>query len=119
MNFGHYKTIPISSLTLLTSLIACILVSCASTPKEEEEEAPVAPVKEPVVKEIEPSLPANPTDEWKRLKGDTDLPTSDQLADGAESSMGKAPSDDLGDERPSTSIKPPPVEPEDQLAPSE
>jgi len=116
MNFGHYKTIP----ALLASLIACILVSCASTPKEEE--APVEPVKEPVVKEIELMLPANPTDEWKKLKDDTDLPTSDQLADGAESSMGKgenSPSGDQRDERPSTTIKPPPIEPEDQLAPSE
>lgn len=107
---------PISTY-LIIGIFTGIMASCASSPPEEKK--PTEPVKEPVVEQTEPILPSNPTDGWRTPQDDTSLPTDAQLADGAESSLGKAGSSDPGNNRPSTSIKPPPAEPEDQLAPSE
>ena len=98
-------------------LLSMILASCASTPKEEKE--PAHPVKEPIVAATTPPLPQNPTAGWRRLKDDTNLPTKEQLADGADSSIGQSQPGAQENNQPSTIIKPPPAEPDDQLAPSE
>lgn len=95
-----------------------ILASCASTPKEEEKE-PVTPIKDPIVEAPAPALAQNPTAGWHRLKDDTNLPTKEQLADGADSSIGQSQPGGQENNQPSTSIKPPPAEPDDQLAPGE
>jgi|GEM_PF-5437717 len=97
-------------------LLSGLLSSCA-IPTEEEE--PTEPVKAPVVENPLPQPSANPADDWRILADDTKLPTEAQLADGAESSLGSANPAGEADNRPSTSVKPPPSEPEDQLAPSE
>lgn len=101
---------------LFISLFIGLISSCATPPEEEES---TERVKAPVVEETLPQTAANPTDGWKMLSDDTKLPTDAQLADGAESSLGAANPADATDNRPSTSVKPPPSEPEDQLAPSE
>ena len=104
---------PFLSISLLISLLA----SCASPT---EEEKPAEPVKAPAVEVEAPAQPeANPTEGWIMLADDTKLPTEDQLADGAETSLGAADANSGIDNRPSTSVKPPAIEPEDQLAPSE
>lgn len=102
---------------LLISLLSSILVSCATPQKEDQK--PVEPIKEPEITEPLPETPSNPTAGWRMLKDDTKLPTPDQLADGAESSLGTTTPSGLSNDGPSTSIKPPPSIPEDQLAPSE
>ena len=114
--FGMFKTI---TLLILINLLAGLFISCGSAPKAEEVEPIEAlnkpEIKEPTVVEVE-----NPTADFRMLKNDTALPTPDQLSDGAETSLGYAQSDGRGeDEAPATTVKPPRVTPEDQLAPSE
>ena len=102
---------------LVIGLFLGFFASCASSP--EEEKKPEKPIKDPVVEVVPPSSPSHPADGWHILKSDTQFPTDDQLADGAESSLGKDPATNSNGNNPSTSIKPPPSEPEDQLAPSD
>lgn len=108
---------------LLIGLLSSILVSCAISKEEyqkrQEAQKPVEPVKEPEITEPLPVTPSDPTTGWRVLKDDTQLPTPDQLTDGAESSVGTTTPDGASNDGPSTSIKPPPSIPEDQLAPSE
>lgn len=106
-------------ITILLSLSALtgILASCGSTPTVEEKPAEPLKIKAPSV-----PLPvdqANPLDAFRKLTNDTQLPTDAQLADGAESSVGGSNPIGQPDNHPSTSIKPPPSEPEDLLVPNE
>jgi len=106
---------------VLLSLLAGVFVSCASSTKEDEA-APVKAVPEPETKEVAPALEANPTAAFRMLKDDTALPTADQLSDGSETSLGYSQSgggDATQDDAPTTTVKPPKIEPEDHLAPSE
>lgn len=102
---------------LAVGLLTCILTSCGPLPEENKPTS--EPVLEPIAQSPEPVEPADPTAGWRTLKDDTKLPTDAQLSEGAESSLGAGSPSGPDDHNPSTSIKPPPSEPEDQLAPSE
>ena len=141
--FTMFKTI---YTLVLFSLLAGVFASCASSTKEigritwsasslpqgvfascaflvtEEEPVPVKAAPEPKIKKVAPTLYANPTSAFRMLKDDTALPTADQLSDGSETSLGYSQSgsgDTTQDDAPTTTVKPPKIEPEDQLAPSE
>lgn len=112
------------SLNLLTGLF----VSCSSSPSNAEIEAllnrikPVEPVqKSEVAKETKPVVTEDATSGFRMLKNDIALPTASQLADGANGSDGYSQSNggDSEDKSPTTTVKPPRVIHEDQLAPSE
>ena len=108
-----YPTIPTF---LLIGLLSSILASCATSKKENQK--PIEPIKKPEITKPLPKTPSDPTAGWRGLN-DTKLPTPDQLADGAESSIGGITPNSPSNDGPSTSIKPPRSMPEDQLAPSE
>ena len=113
---------------LIIGLLASILASCAISKEEyqkrkedqkrEENQKSVEPIKKPEITKPLPATPSDPTAGWRGLN-DTKLPTPDQLADGAESSIGGTTPNSPPNDGPSTSIKPPRSMPEDQLAPSE
>jgi len=105
--------------TISLFILLNFLVSCGSAPKAQIVET-VETIKKPEIKDPDPVVEENPTAKFRMLKNDIELPTEDQLADGAETSLGQAkPGDSEEDLAPTTTIKPPKSPVEDQLAPSE
>jgi len=83
-----------------------LVSSCAEKPQPKEKTVPVAQkVKEPAPKKSTPAEP--PTSDFIMLSGDTKLPTKEDLADGADTSIGAGQSGDDENAEPTTTIKPP------------
>ena len=110
-----------ASMLVATSLTLA-LSSCGNKDKDNPEEEPVV---QPIVKATKPAEPkptADPTAMFLTPK-DENLPTTDQLKQGAESSIGTGDVKPITDSptEPSTTAKPPvpPKPDEDQLDPGE
>ncbi|BDS07191.1 hypothetical protein NT6N_22310 [Oceaniferula spumae] len=90
---------------------SALLSSCADKPKEEEAAKPVEQPKvvaKPVAPAPAPVEEVNPTAAFRTPSDDTNLPTAEQLADGAESSIGTGSQKvTVPNTQPSTAIKPP------------
>ncbi len=83
-----------------------LLSSCAEKIQPKKKPVPVAQkVKEPAPKKLTPAEP--PTSDFIMLSGDTKLPTKEDLADGADTSIGADQSGDDENVTPTTTIKPP------------